>query len=149
MGWSREEWEDFCRRAGIDPARAMRTGIAEMREKSEEKRISKSKESNARRRRETKAHGPIASGIPYALRERDPAVALATPASGTQPQLEDPGRRAAVSVTICGKRLRPLDPDNFIAGCKQLVDGLVQSGILCGDSQKEVNEGEIGIYYQQ
>jgi hypothetical protein len=39
-----------------------------------------------------------------------------------------------VTVRFCGYRVRPLDPDNFAGGCKDLLDGLRHSGLISDDS---------------
>ena len=36
-------------------------------------------------------------------------------------------------VRFVGYRTRPLDPDNFAGGCKDLLDGLRHSGLISGD----------------
>ena len=36
-------------------------------------------------------------------------------------------------IRFTGYRVRPLDPDNFAGGCKDLLDGLRHSGIILGD----------------
>ena len=36
-------------------------------------------------------------------------------------------------VRFIGYRVRPLDPDNFAGGCKDLLDGLRHAGIIQGD----------------
>jgi hypothetical protein len=38
-----------------------------------------------------------------------------------------------VSVRFVGFRVRPLDPDNFAASIKDLLDGLRHAGIIAGD----------------
>jgi hypothetical protein len=38
-----------------------------------------------------------------------------------------------IIVRFIGHRVRPLDPDNFAGGCKDLLDGLRHAGIISGD----------------
>ena len=38
-----------------------------------------------------------------------------------------------VRVRLTGHRVRTLDPDNFAAGCKDLLDGLRHAGLIPGD----------------
>jgi hypothetical protein len=59
--------------------------------------------------------------------KQDQTPALDGLAEGTGPSL----RRARVRFT--GFRCRPLDPDNFAGGCKDLLDGLRHSGLIPGD----------------
>ena len=59
--------------------------------------------------------------------QRDQAAAL-----GASRQREEKGVERTV-VRFIGYRLRPLDPDNFAGGCKDLLDGLRHAGLLHGD----------------
>jgi len=38
-----------------------------------------------------------------------------------------------IIVRFVGKRVRPLDPDNFAGSCKDLLDGLRHAGLIPGD----------------
>jgi hypothetical protein len=38
-----------------------------------------------------------------------------------------------VTVRFVGFRVRPLDPDNFAGGCKDLLDGLRHAALIPGD----------------
>ena len=38
-----------------------------------------------------------------------------------------------ITVRFIGYRTRPLDPDNFAGGCKDLLDGLRHAGLIPGD----------------
>jgi hypothetical protein len=38
-----------------------------------------------------------------------------------------------IRVRFTGYRIRPLDPDNFAGGCKDLLDGLRHAGLIPGD----------------
>lgn len=42
-------------------------------------------------------------------------------------------------VRFIGYRCRPLDPDNFAGGCKDLLDGLQHSRLIHGDSIWEID----------
>lgn len=42
-------------------------------------------------------------------------------------------------VRFIGYRCRPLDPDNFAGGCKDLLDGLRHSGLLSGDEPWKID----------
>ena len=148
MGWSEEQFKEFCERLGIDSSKALKTGAADLAE-----RKLKAKESqhvrHARERAEHVAKGARAAGVSYTERKQDPNDALGPASSRTQPQLEDSGRRPRVKITVRGIRVRLLDPDNFIAGCKALVDGLVRSGIAADDSAQAAASGEVEILYEQ
>ena len=61
-----------------------------------------------------------------------------------QPKPHDPpaldgaveGKEAGLDRTVCrfkGYRVRPLDPDNFAASCKGLLDGLRHAHLISGD----------------
>lgn len=54
------------------------------------------------------------------------------------PALDHPADReeksvARIVVRFTGKRVRPLDPDNFAGSVKDLLDGLRHSGLIPGD----------------
>lgn len=61
-----------------------------------------------------------------------------TPALGAAVQGETESLQR-VTVRFTGYRCRPLDPDNFSGGCKDLLDGLRHSGILSGDEPWRIN----------
>jgi len=44
-----------------------------------------------------------------------------------------------VIVRFIGFRVRPLDPDNFAGGCKDLLDGLRHSGLIPGDEPWKID----------
>ena len=44
-----------------------------------------------------------------------------------------------VTVRFIGYRSRPLDPDNFAGGCKDLLDGLRHAGLIPGDEPWRIN----------
>src|SRR5262245_41770273 len=147
-GWSKEQWEEFCQRAGIDPKAALKSGeahLAERRRKGQET----ANQGNARAKAKRKAKGPIAAGVPYTEREQDPGDALGPASHRTQPLLANPGRKPRVSITIRGYRLRLLDPDNFVGGSKQALDGLIRAGIAADDSPKAIAAGELAVHYEQ
>lgn len=65
--------------------------------------------------------------LPHAVAERDQAPALGEAVSG-----EEKGMARTI-VRFTGHRVRPLDPDNFAASIKDLLDGLRHAGIVFGD----------------
>lgn len=44
-----------------------------------------------------------------------------------------------IAVCFTGFRVRPLDPDNFAGGCKDLLDGLRHSGLIPGDEPWKID----------
>jgi hypothetical protein len=44
-----------------------------------------------------------------------------------------------VTVRFVGYRVRPLDPDNFAGGCKDLLDGLRHAHLIPGDEAWRLN----------
>ena len=44
-----------------------------------------------------------------------------------------------VTVRFIGYRCRPLDPDNFAGGCKDLLDGLRHASLIPGDEPWRIN----------
>lgn len=65
--------------------------------------------------------------LPHALPELDQAPALGGTVSGEEKSME------RVVVRFTGHRVRPLDPDNFAASTKDLLDGLRHAGLIFGD----------------
>ena len=70
---------------------------------------------------------PINSEIQDSKSERHQTAALGGTIQGKE---ECSGR---VTVRFIGHRVRPLDPDNFAGGCKDLLDALRHSGLIHGD----------------
>jgi hypothetical protein len=59
--------------------------------------------------------------------QRDEAKPLGEAAQGKAESLQ------RVTVRFVGRRVRPLDPDNFAGSVKDLLDGLRHAGLLLGD----------------
>jgi hypothetical protein len=66
------------------------------------------------------------------LAERDQAPALGDAVQGETKSVQ------RVTVRFTGYRVRPLDPDNFAGGCKDLLDGLCHAGLLPSDSPQHI-----------
>jgi hypothetical protein len=64
--------------------------------------------------------------------ERDQAAALGV---ATERKTKSVQR---VTVRFVGYRCRPLDPDNFAGGCKDLLDGLRHAGLLPDDRPEDI-----------
>lgn len=69
------------------------------------------------------ANCPLSDAKP----ERDKASALGSSASRKEKSME------RITVRFTGHRVRPLDPDNFAASIKDLLDGLRHLRLLPGD----------------
>lgn len=72
---------------------------------------------------ENNPHSPLPNAEP----QRDQ-----TPALGAAGQREAQGMERTI-VSFTGYRVRPLDPDNFAASVKDLLDGCRHSGAIYGD----------------
>jgi hypothetical protein len=70
---------------------------------------------------------PNRSEIPDSEPQRHQATALGGTVEGKEKGVE------RTIVRFIGYRVRPLDPDNFAGGCKDLLDGLRHAGLLHGD----------------
>ena len=70
---------------------------------------------------------PTRPEIPNAKPQRDKAPALESMAKGTQESA------TRITVRFTGFRVRPLDPDNFAASVKDLLDGLRHAHLIPGD----------------
>lgn len=151
MGWTKEEFIQFCSKAGVNPANAMVEGKIDMRSpeikaKHRADRVKGAKELNkVRKKREAKerrdAIGNFTQEVQNPIGKSDQAVALEQEIRQQNSKLDSPLRSYRVKIT--GYRVRPIDSDNFLAGCKGLVDGIVASGIIPRDDWKTTKiEGE-------
>jgi hypothetical protein len=154
MGWTKEEFIKFCGKAGVNPANAMREGKVDMRSpvvkaQDREARVKGAIKANkSKRKREAKerketidAIGNLTGRTENSIRESDPAMALEQTLRQQDGSLE--GALPRYRVKITGMRVRPIDEDNFLAGCKAIIDGLVASGIIPRDDWKTTKiEGE-------
>ena len=77
---------------------------------------------------EAAARGYLSDAQP----EPDKAPALERPAPRTTSSL------GKVTVSFTGRRCRLLDPDNFAASCKDLLDGLVHAGLIPDDAPDHI-----------
>lgn len=80
-----------------------------------------------RRRIQTQIAREDSSKIPHAQHQPQDAPALGGTIQGAGKML---GRTI---VRITGFRVRPLDPDNFAGGTKDLLDGLRHAALIQGD----------------
>lgn len=78
-------------------------------------------------------HKPISNETdPLSQVQRPKSQRHKAPALGATGEGEKEGVRRA-RVRFVGYRVRPLDPDNFAGGCKDLLDGLRHAGLIPGD----------------
>ena len=144
MSWTKEQFLKFCEKAGVNPGNALKEGKIDMRspeikEKHRQDRVKGVNKTNiARKRREAKerkdAISHFAAGIQNAKRESNQSMALEQAVCEQVKGLE----RASPSFRckITGYRVRPIDQDNFIAGCKGIIDGIVIAQLLPRDDWK-------------
>lgn len=92
---------------------------------------------------ETQTHARVQSPKP----KRHQAAALGQSGEG-----EEGGIQRTV-VRFIGYRVRPLDPDNFAGGCKDLLDGLRHSGLISGDEPWKIDfqtqQVKVWHYFQE
>jgi len=69
--------------------------------------------------------------VPDAKPKRDKAPALERTIPGKTTGIQGIEKRHRLCVT--GFRIRPLDPDNFAGGTKDIIDGLRHAGLIPGD----------------
>lgn len=67
------------------------------------------------------------SEVSDAKPQRDKAPALGAAVPGKAKSLP------RITVRLTGYRVRPLDPDNFAGGCKDIIDGLRHAQLIPGD----------------
>jgi len=141
MAWTKEQFIEFCQRAGVNPSDALKEGKVDVRspemlEKMRQWRVKGALKANkSKKRREAKerkdAIGNFAKEVQNPIGKSDSTVALEQEIRQQNSKLDPPLRSYRVKVT--GLRVRPIDPDNFCAGCKGLVDGIVESRIIPRD----------------
>jgi hypothetical protein len=144
MGWTKEQFIKFCGKAGVKPENAMREGKIDMRSpeikaKHHADRVKGANELNkVRKKREAKerkhAISDIVTGLQNAQRKSDSSMALEQEIRGQNQGMDTSSPRYRIKIT--GLRVRPIDEDNFCAGCKNLIDGIVASGLVPGDDWK-------------
>jgi hypothetical protein len=128
MAWSKEEFINFCSKCGVDPNKALKEGHISLRGPMlTGATIASIKSRQVRKRDAIKA----VSKVQDSLREPDKTMALEQEVCGQDEGMEPLAVGARVS--IVGYRVRPIDPDNFTAGCKGLIDGIVRSRLIKGD----------------
>lgn len=132
MSWSKEEFLAFCNRCGVDPKKALKEGHVNLRPMVTGATMATITSKINRRRRATKA----VSKLQDSLRKRDQEVALDKDTNRQAEGMECP--TVSFRVSIIGHRVRPIDPDNFAAGCKGIIDGIVRSKLITDDNWKTV-----------
>ncbi len=85
------------------------------------------------RRRNPHLYGrAIINPLPYPVPKPYEEDALGATVHGEE---KSDGR---ISVRFVGYRIRPLDPDNFAASVKDLLDGIRHSGLISGDDPTRI-----------
>ena len=130
--WTKEEFLEFCNRCGVDPKKALKEGHVNLRPMVTGATMATITSKINRRKRATKA----VSKLQDSLREQNQAVALDKDTNGQTEGMECP--KVSFRVSIIGHRVQPIDPDNFAAGCKGIIDGIVRSRLITNDDWKTV-----------
>lgn len=133
MAWTKEQFIEFCNRCGVDHNKALKEGHVNLRARNATwTTLGTIKSKQVRKNRARRAVREIQDSF----REPDQEMALEQEVCGQDEGMGCPAPRFRIS--IIGLRLRPIDPDNFTAGCKGIIDGLVASGIIEGDEWETV-----------
>lgn len=128
MAWSKEEFIEFCTRCGVDHKKAMQEGHISLRGPNMTgPTLGSAKAKHVRKNNAIKAVHKVQDS----LREQDQTMALDKEVCEQASGMESP--QASFRVSIIGLRVRPIDPDNFAAGCKGIIDGIVRSRLIKGD----------------
>ena len=133
MSWTKEEFFEFCRRCGQDPKKALKEGKVSLSGPDVTGATLASIASKQKRKNNAiRAFHKIQDSF------SEPAepVALGKEVCEQAEGMECPNARFRISIIGC--RVKPIDPDNFTAGCKGIIDGIVASGIVTGDDWKTV-----------
>jgi hypothetical protein len=127
MAWTKEQFIEFCQRCGVDHKKALKEGQVRLSFNVTGPTLGSIAARQIRKNRAIKA----VTKIQDSLREPDKAMVLAEEVCGQDEGMVSPAARFRVS--IIGLRVRPIDPDNFTAGCKGIIDGIVRSRLIEGD----------------
>jgi hypothetical protein len=136
MAWTKAEFIEFCTKCGVDPSKALQEGRIDLRDPKEIAApfVKTAENMNKKvKRRKANAHKNMLK-VQDSERESDQAVALGQEICRQDGRMEATNGRIRLHVT--GLRVRPYDEDNFAAGCKGIIDGLVESGIIPRDDWK-------------
>ena len=141
MGWTKEEFKEFCARAGVNPETGLRTGVIELDEAKRRRaeglrRWQKWSASNKRGAKTRAANKARAAQVSGAEPQQDAAKALGATALKQAQGPARPDQRIGVHITV--RKLRPCDHDNCVGGLKPLIDSLRDSGLIPEDSEEAI-----------
>jgi hypothetical protein len=117
VGWTLEEYEEFCRRRGVSAAEGLKLGVITLAAVSDENRTK----------------------IGLRAAKLESAAQLALGKEGGGEEVGSVGADWRVGVEIEISRTHLCDEDNNYGSAKQVVDCLRLSGLIRGDSPKQIN----------
>lgn len=140
MGWTDEQYREFCLRAGVDPATGLLTGKIDLEAAARAKERKHLLQSAGAAKTNRKLKQRAKNRAKYALRsaklERSDAQTLAGTQTGKDQDNVCTDKRTRVCITV--RRVRPCDPDNNIGGLKSLIDCIRESGLITEDNNETI-----------
>ena len=143
MSWTKEQFAEFCQRAGVTVEQALATGRVDL--GNPLKKVTTALPEAKKRPRKTRSDkkerpygikGLSAFKLRAAKLECHDEVALVTPEGREHQGPVRTDGRITVRITIA--RCKPCDPDNAIGGIKPLIDALRHSGLIPEDSNEAI-----------
>jgi Holliday junction resolvase RusA-like endonuclease len=140
MGWTIEQFREFCTSAGINPDTGLANGSISMEEihrAKEKKRLAQVQSAittNELKKKRAKARATAV--IRSVESERPTKATLAAEETAEDASNVRPDKRVRVCIVV--KRVRPCDPDNNIGGLKTLIDCLRESGLIQEDNNEAI-----------
>jgi hypothetical protein len=128
MGWTPEQFKEFCAKAGVKPEEALKLGELDL---DRSKRLN-SKETQRRAKISKSYENRVRAGIQKPKSKPDSPNALVE--ATWRNSASNEGSHTRIRVSIEGQRVSCLDPDNYTGGLKALIDCLQQCGLIPSDS---------------
>lgn len=118
MGWTNEQFKEFCRRREVDAIKSFQTGVVN---------LNKLKNQDENRTRHK---------LPSSKPKLPDAMALEDTHDGKGKSSLCADQRVRVQIIV--RRVRLCDHDNITGGCKPLIDGLRSSRLIKEDNVKTI-----------
>lgn len=133
MSWTKEEWAEFCRRAGVDPEKVLAAGSLTL---PYAPHLKNKKGQFSTKWKITREKNLALAKLPHPKQQPRPPVALEPAPRGEDPNPVCSHHRTKLVIT--SHRTHMLDPDNLAGGSKYLIDGLRGCGLIEEDSWEKL-----------
>ena len=136
MGWTKEQFDEFCAKAGVKPEEALKLGQIDM-DRGAKISAGKKKKAALSRSRKKSYETRVERGISISQPKPDSTYTLV--AKARRDSASDEGADTRTRVCIKGYRVRCIDPDNYTGGLKALIDCLQLCGLIPDDSYAAIH----------